>query len=122
MLKSIINGLPEQSAAQEGQLIMLHASNGTPAGKMQAPVGNKNLPIVVLATLPATPSADTMGKLYFIGPDSNGYYQQYITVMDDSVEPATYAWQPLGPTAPNITAASEADCRAIVTDYVESNS
>lgn len=48
---------------------------------------------VVVATLP-TAAAGTVGKIYYVGPDANGYYDRYVTSYDGS----TYAWLSLGST------------------------
>lgn len=48
---------------------------------------------VVVATLP-TASADTVGKIYYIGPDANGFYDRYVTSYDGSA----YSWIPMGNT------------------------
>lgn len=45
------------------------------------------------ASLP-TASESTLGKIYYIGPDSDGYYDRYVTSYDG----AAYSWIPLGNT------------------------
>ncbi len=53
----------------------------------------QNSEFVPVTTLP-TASADTMGKIYLVGPDANDNYARYITQQDGS----TYSWIPLGST------------------------
>ena len=117
MLKSVANKLPVQSTAENGQLMIVLAADGTPVARQQAPSEDVSTPLVPVATLPSTPSASTMGKLYLVGPDGSGNYEQFITLKDDSVQPATYAWHSLGPSTLSFTTASTADCRSLVTDY-----
>ena len=105
MLKSVMNGLTTQSTATIGQLIMLHADDGTPNGKMQAPTGEQGTPLVFdennQATATTEPSVTagsaTMGKVYLVGPEA-GTKWQWITLKDDSTNPATYSWLQIGPT------------------------
>lgn len=52
------------------------------------------LPPVKVATLP-TASADTAGKMYYVGPDENDEYERYIT----SAVNGSYDWIDLGNTA-----------------------
>jgi hypothetical protein len=53
----------------------------------------QNSEFVTVTTLP-TASAETMGKIYLVGPDENDNYARYITQQDGS----TYEWVPLGTT------------------------
>lgn len=53
----------------------------------------QNTEFVTVTTLP-TASADTMGKIYLVGPDASDNYARYITQLDGS----TYSWIPLGST------------------------
>lgn len=53
----------------------------------------QNTEFVTVTTLP-TASADTMGKIYLVGPDASDNYARYITQQDGS----TYSWIPLGST------------------------
>lgn len=53
---------------------------------------------VVAATRPEA-SADTLGKIYYIGPDGGGEYDRYVTSFDG----AAYAWLPLGSTSIDLT-------------------
>ncbi len=52
------------------------------------------LPPVKVATLP-TASAETAGKMYYVGPDENDEYERYIT----SAVEGSYDWIDLGDTA-----------------------
>lgn len=63
---------------------------------------------VTAASLPAA-SADTLGKIYYIGP-SDGEYDRYVTSYDGS----TYSWLPLGSTALDLSQyATSADLDAL---------
>ena len=53
----------------------------------------QNTEFVTVTTLP-TASADTMGKIYLVGPDASDNYARYITQQDGS----TYSWIPMGST------------------------
>lgn len=53
------------------------------------------LPPVKVTTLP-TASAETAGKMYYVGPDQNDEYERYITSIGDS---DTYDWIDLGDTS-----------------------
>lgn len=53
------------------------------------------LPPVKVTTLP-TASAETAGKMYYVGPDGNGEYERYITSIGDN---NTYDWIDLGDTS-----------------------
>lgn len=53
---------------------------------------------VVVATLPSA-GAGTLGKIYYVGPDGNGFYDRYVTSYDGS----TYSWLPLGNTEVDMT-------------------
>ena len=53
----------------------------------------QNTEFVTVTTLP-TASADTMGKIYLVGPDASDNYARYITQQDGS----SYEWIPLGST------------------------
>lgn len=53
------------------------------------------LPPVKVATLP-TASAETAGKMYYVGPDGNDEYERYITSIGDN---DTYEWIDLGDTS-----------------------
>lgn len=53
---------------------------------------------VVAATRPEA-GADTLGKIYYIGPDNNDEYERYITSYDGSA----YSWISLGSTAIDMT-------------------
>lgn len=44
-------------------------------------------------------SADTLGKMYYVGPDGDGEYNRYITGYDGT----DYSWLPLGSTAIDLT-------------------
>lgn len=52
---------------------------------------------VDVTTLP-TASASTLGKIYLVGPDANGFYDRYYTSYDGS----TYSWVPAGNTEINL--------------------
>lgn len=126
MLKSVMRGLSNQSAASEGQKIMLFATDGTPVGKMQAPMEQEPAALVYdensQATATTEPSvaasAATMGKIYLVGPQSGTKYQ-WITLEDDSATPSTYSWLQIGSTQIDLTTyeAPEAEVRAIVTNW-----
>lgn len=47
----------------------------------------------VVTALPSA-GADTLGKMYYVGPDANGFYDRYVTSYDGS----TYSWLALGST------------------------
>lgn len=129
MLKSVMRGLNNQSAASEGQKIMLFASNDTPVGKMQAPIEQKSAALVfdensqaTATTEPSvTASAATMGKIYLVGPQSGTKYQ-WITLEDDSTTPSTYSWRQIGSTQIDLSTyeAPESEVRAIVTNWTPS--
>lgn len=129
MLKSVMRGLNNQSAASEGQKIMLFASDGTPVGKMQAPVEQESAALVfdensqaTATTEPSvTASESTMGKIYLVGPRIGTKYQ-WITLEDDSTTPSTYSWLQIGSTQIDLTTyeAPEAEVRAIVTNWTPS--
>lgn len=53
---------------------------------------------VTVTTLP-TASADTLGKIYYVGPDGNGEYARKVTSYDGT----TYSWLDLGTTAIDLT-------------------
>lgn len=53
---------------------------------------------VVVATLPSA-GAGTLGKIYYVGPDANGFYDRYVTSYDGS----TYSWLALGNTEVDMT-------------------
>lgn len=126
MLKSVMRGLSNQSAASEGQKIMLFASDGTPVGKMQAPMEQESAALVfdensqaAATTEPSvTASESTMGKIYLVGPRIGTKYQ-WITLEDDSTTPSTYSWLQIGSTQIDLTTyeAPEAEVRAIVTNW-----
>lgn len=129
MLKSVMRGLSNQSAASEGQKIMLFASDGTPVGKMQAPMEQESAALVfdennqaTATTEPSvTASESTMGKIYLVGPQSGTKYQ-WITLEDDSATPSTYSWLQIGSTQIDLSTyeAPEAEVRAIVTNWTPS--
>lgn len=129
MLKSVMRGLSNQSAASEGQKIMLFASDGTPVGKMQAPMEQEPAALVfdensqaTATTEPsATAAAGTMGKIYLVGPKSGTKYQ-WITLEDDSTTPSTYSWLQIGSTQIDLSTyeAPESEVRAIVTNWTPS--
>ena len=50
-----------------------------------------------VTTLP-TASASTLGKIYLVGPDANGFYDRYYTSYDGS----TYSWVAVGNTEINL--------------------
>lgn len=52
---------------------------------------------VVVTALP-TASSNTLGNIYYVGPDANGYYDRYVTSYDGSA----YSWIPLGNTEINL--------------------
>jgi len=52
---------------------------------------------VDVTTLPAA-SASTLGKIYLVGPDANGFYDRYYTSYDGS----TYSWVAAGNTEINL--------------------
>lgn len=52
---------------------------------------------VDVTTLP-TASASTLGKIYLVGPDANGFYDRYYTSYDGS----TYSWVAAGNTEINL--------------------
>ena len=52
------------------------------------------LPPVKVTTLP-TASAETAGKMYYVGPDANDEYERYIT----SATNGSYEWIDLGDTS-----------------------
>lgn len=126
MLKSVMRGLSNQSAASEGQKIMLFASDDTPAGKMQAPIEQKSAALVfdensqaTATTEPSvTASAATMGKIYLVGPQSGTKYQ-WITLEDDSATPSTYSWRQIGSTQIDLSTyeAPESEIRNIVKNW-----
>ena len=130
MLKSVMGRLSNQSTATVGQLIMLHASDGTPAGKMQAPTDQQGTSIIFdensSATATTEPSVTagqaTMGKLYLVGPEL-GTKWQWITLEDDSTTPSTYSWLQIGATDIDLSQyaraeyATEQSVRAIVSGY-----
>ena len=130
MLKSVMGKLSNQSTATVGQLIMLHANDGTPAGKMQAPTGQQGTTLVFdennAATATTEPSVTagqaTMGKLYLVGPET-GTKWQWITLENDSTNPATYSWLQIGPTDIDLSQyaraeyATETNVRNIVKNY-----
>lgn len=53
---------------------------------------------VTVTTLPSA-SADTLGKIYYVGPDGNGEYARKVTSYDGT----TYSWLDLGTTAIDLT-------------------
>lgn len=53
---------------------------------------------VVVTTLPSA-GAGTLGKIYYVGPDANGFYDRYVTSYDGS----TYSWLALGNTEVDMT-------------------
>lgn len=71
------------------------------------------------ATTPpsTTASANTLGKIYLVGPQTGTKYQ-WITEKDESTTPATYSWQQIGTTEITILIASDQEVRSIVTDYL----
>lgn len=52
----------------------------------------------VVTTLPSA-GAGTLGKMYYVGPDANGFYDRYVTTYDGS----TYSWLALGNTEVDMT-------------------
>lgn len=52
----------------------------------------------VVTTLPSA-GAGTLGKMYYVGPDANGFYDRYVTSYDGS----TYTWLALGNTEIDMT-------------------
>ena len=104
-LKAIMTGLTTQGTATVGQKIMLFNEQNNPIGKMQAPTGQQGTSIVFEENDSATSSTEpsdtastlTMGKLYLVGPASGTKYQ-WITIENDSVDPATYSWLNIGTT------------------------
>lgn len=129
MLKSVMRGLNNQSAASVGQKIMLFASDGTPVGKMQAPMEQESAALVfdensqaAATTEPSvTASESTVDKIYLVGPRSGTKYQ-WITLEDDSVSPSVYSWLQIGSTQIDLTTyeAPEDEVRAIVTNWTPS--
>jgi hypothetical protein len=121
-----MRGLSNQSAAVPGQKVMLFESDGTPIGKMQAPVDQSATPLVFDENSQATPttepsvtaSADTMGKIYLVGPKSGTKYQ-WITLEDDSTTTSVYSWLQIGSTQIDLSTyeAPESEVRAIVTNW-----
>ena len=53
---------------------------------------------VVVTALPSA-GAGTLGKIYYVGPDANGFYDRYVTSYDGS----TYSWLALGNTEVDMT-------------------
>ena len=53
---------------------------------------------VVVTSLPSA-GAGTLGKMYYVGPDANGFYDRYVTSYDGS----TYTWLALGNTEVDMT-------------------
>lgn len=126
MLKSVMRGLNNQSAAAPGQKVMLFEDDGTPISKMQAPLNQPTIPLVFDENAQATPttepsvtaSADTMGKIYLVGPSSGTKYE-WITLEDDSTTPSVYSWLQIGSTQIDLSTyeAPESEVRAIVTNW-----
>ena len=53
---------------------------------------------VVVTSLPSA-GAGTLGKIYYVGPDADGFYDRYVTSYDGS----TYSWLALGNTEVDMT-------------------
>lgn len=64
-----------------------------------------------------TASAGTLKKIYLVGA-GNGTKYQWITLEDTSTTPSTYSWSNIGTTEITLTVATEANIRAIVTNYI----
>ena len=122
-LKNVMTALTKVGAAQQGQTIMIFDANGNPIGKIQAPTGDTTVAIIfeekasaTASTQPTTTaSADTMGKLYLVGPSSGTKYQ-WITTESSG----TYSWLNIGSTAVDLSQyALRADTDAMAEDIDE---
>lgn len=120
-LKKIMKELPTTSTAAVGQLMMVFDEYFNPTAKMQAPTGEFKIPIQPAATKP-TASAQTMGIMWLIGPDANGYYMQSVVLEDTSTTPSTYSWADLGTTQLDLSTyeAPESEIRNIVKNWTPS--
>lgn len=58
-----------------------------------------NSTIGEVVTILPTAGAGTLGKMYYVGPDANGFYDRYVTTYDGS----TYSWLALGSSEIDMT-------------------
>ena len=121
MLKSVMGQLPTTSTAAIGQMQMVFDEYNNPVAKMQAPTQEYKIPIQPASVKP-TASAETMGIMWLIGPDANGYYMQSVVLEDTSTTPSTYSWADLGTTQLDLSTyeAPESEIRNIVKNWTPS--
>ena len=102
---------------------MKETGGGGGGGKQGAAIiFEKNDSATATTTPSVSPSADTVGLLYIVGPET-GTKWQWITLEDDTTNPFTYSWLNIGTTDVDLSQyakaeyATEEAVRDIVIDY-----